>query len=315
MLGRRFAWNLDWNLLRTFMVIAEKQGITAAANVLGLKQPTVSAALQRLEASLGTRLVARGPRQFELTAAGRQLYEEAAAIFGAVAQLPDRLADNADELGGQVTIALASHVVSAHFDDLLSRFGGAHPGVSFALPVHESREVVNMVRENRVAAGICLLDRVPGDLQIRPLFFETFAIYCGASHPAYGRRDITPEALRGFDTVSFQTETLDGPLRDVRLMRDRIGLRPDPRGLSSSLHELRRMIAAGLGVGALPAHIAAQDVARGRLWRIEVPGGVARVPVHLVRHAGRRFSAAETGFLAALDQMLDTVPEAARDYG
>ena len=88
MLGRRFAWNLDWNLLRTFMVIAEKQGITAAANVLGLKQPTVSAALQRLEASLGAKLVARGPRQFELTTAGRQLYEEAAEIFGAVAQLP-----------------------------------------------------------------------------------------------------------------------------------------------------------------------------------------------------------------------------------
>ncbi|NHF72365.1 LysR family transcriptional regulator [Paracoccus xiamenensis] len=315
MYDRRFVWNLDWNLLRTFMVIADRQGITAAANVLGVKQPTVSAALQRLEASMQVQLVARGPRQFDLTPAGRQLYQEAAAIFGAVAQLPDLIAENGDRLQGQVTVALASHVVSTHFDDLLSRFGLEHPGIGFALPVHESREVANMVRENRVTAGICLLDHPPEGLQTRVLFHEHFAIYCGAGHPGFGRVAIPAAELAEYETVSFQTETLDGPLRDVRLMRDRIGLKSHPRGLSSSLHELRRMIAAGLGIGALPVHIAADDVARGRLRRIEVPGGVARVPVHLVRHGGRRFSAAEAAFLAALDQMLDQVPETARDYG
>lgn len=214
-----------------------------------------------------------------------------------------------------MTIALASHVVSAHFDDLLSRFGLEHPGVGFALPVHESRAVVSMVRENRVAAGICLLDRVPEGLHTRVLFYETFAIYCGAGHPGFGRDALPPAELADYETVSFQTETLDGPLRDVRLMRDRIGLRPDPRGLSSSLHELRRMIVAGLGVGALPAHIAAEDVRRGLLWRLKVPGGTARVPVHVLRHPARRRSAAETAFLVALDRMLDQVPEAVRDYG
>lgn len=312
---RRFVWNLDWNLLRTFMVIADKKGITAAANVLGVKQPTVSAALQRLETSMGTRLVVRGPRQFDLTSSGRQLQQEAAAIFGTISQLPDRIVDSAQALRGQVTIALASHVVSTHFDDLLSRFGAQYPGVGFALPVHESREVVNMVRENRVAAGIALLDRAPEGLHMRVLFHEHFAIYCGASHPGFGRQEITRKELSSFETVSFQTETLDGPLRDVRLMRDRIGLRPEPRGQSSSLHELRRMIVAGLGVGALPAHIADEDFRRGLLWRLDVPGGVARVPVHLVRRPARRWPAAEQAFLAALDQMLDQTSEAERDYG
>ncbi len=314
MYNRRFVWNLDWNLLRTFMVIVDRKGITPAANVLGVKQPTVSAALQRLEASVGTRLIARGPRQFDLTPAGRRLYQEAASIFGSIAQLPDRIADHGEGLRGQVTIALASHVVSMHFDDLLSRFGLEHPGVGFALPVHESREVVNMVRENRVAAGICLLDRMPEGQLTRVLFHEHFAIYCGAGHPGFGRAAIPGAELARYETVSFQTETLDGPLRDVRLMRDRIGLRPDPRGVSSSLHELRRMIVAGLGIGALPAHIAAEDVRRGLLWRLDVPGGAARVAVHLVRRPGRRWSAAETAFLAALDRMLDQVPEDVRDY-
>ncbi|MDK1481396.1 LysR family transcriptional regulator [Sinorhizobium sp. 6-117] len=35
----RFAHNLDWNLLRTFVVVVEEGSITAAANRLLLQQP------------------------------------------------------------------------------------------------------------------------------------------------------------------------------------------------------------------------------------------------------------------------------------
>jgi DNA-binding MarR family transcriptional regulator len=61
---------LDWNLLRTFVVLVEAQGITRAAERLGLQQPTVSNALRRLEETLGRRLIDRSPGTFELTEAG-----------------------------------------------------------------------------------------------------------------------------------------------------------------------------------------------------------------------------------------------------
>ncbi len=53
------------------MVIVQEQGITAAANRLELKQPTVSNALKRLETCLGSELIQRGPRSFEVTAQGQ----------------------------------------------------------------------------------------------------------------------------------------------------------------------------------------------------------------------------------------------------
>ena len=49
---QRFPWHLDWNLLRTFMVVVEQRGISRAAYLLGLKQPTISAALKRLSPEL-----------------------------------------------------------------------------------------------------------------------------------------------------------------------------------------------------------------------------------------------------------------------
>jgi DNA-binding transcriptional LysR family regulator len=46
---------LDWNLLRTFVVLAESGSVTEAAQKLRLAQPTVSTALKRLEDRLGKR--------------------------------------------------------------------------------------------------------------------------------------------------------------------------------------------------------------------------------------------------------------------
>lgn len=51
--AERLARELDWNLLRTFIVLAQSGSVTRAADKLRLKQPTVSSALKRLEDRLG----------------------------------------------------------------------------------------------------------------------------------------------------------------------------------------------------------------------------------------------------------------------
>ena len=89
-----FITNLDWNLLRTFVVIAEEGSITSAAARLLRRQPTVSAALSRLEAQIGQRLIERGGGTFRLTAAGRELYRECAEIYSSVSRLKE-VADTA----------------------------------------------------------------------------------------------------------------------------------------------------------------------------------------------------------------------------
>ena len=69
----RFAHNLDWNLLRTVVVVVEEGSITRAAGRLLLQQPAVSMALKRLEQTVGHRLIDRRSGRFELTDAGERL--------------------------------------------------------------------------------------------------------------------------------------------------------------------------------------------------------------------------------------------------
>lgn len=312
--GQRFPWQLDWNLLRTFLVIIEQRSITGAANALGVTQPSVSASLKRLEDVLQVRLIDRGSRHFRVTQAGLQLQEQAGRIFGAITELPNTLQARSETLSGTLTLAMASHVVSPHFDAVLAGFARRHPAVDFALPVMASDEVLAWVRQGRAVAGICLTAGSTAGLDCRPLYHEYFALFCGRGHPAYGRRTLSPEEWAGHTSVCFQTETRDGSLRRVREMRDRIGLSLHPRGMSSSLHEVRRMITAGLGIGALPVHVAAEDLRRGDLWQIDAPEPPARVAVHIVTRQGARHAAAAQAFLAALNAVRNDTPARELDY-
>jgi len=312
---RRFPWNLDWNLLRTYMVIVEQGGISKAAAVLGLKQPTVSAALRRLEDAVGKMLIIRKPNEFTVTRAGQAFYTECATIFGTVSQLPALLEEDTVELRGHLSIAITSSVVSPHFDDVLHRFSKAHPQVTYSFAVQESEEVETTVALNRASFGICLLSKLPETLSHRVLYREHFGLYCGPRHPLFHAEEILPGDLEGEPFVAFQTEAVGGPLEEVSRLRAMLKLSRQWRGVSSSLNEIRRMILASVGIGALPLHVAAQDVMAGRIRQLPPYRDLPRVNIHLVSNPARRFTEAESAFLAAVDSELLTVPIRERTYG
>ncbi|OOY19213.1 LysR family transcriptional regulator [Thioclava sp. DLFJ5-1] len=301
---QRFPWHLDWNLLRTFMVVVEQRGISRAAYLLGLKQPTISAALKRLEERTGHELIIRKPNEFKVTRAGNLLYQECAQIFGAVSQIPSLLETGAEELRGHIAITTTSHVISDHYDAVLHDFATEHSKVTFSMTVAESEEVVNRVQQNRASLGICLLHKTPENLRAQVLYREYFGLFCGKRHPLFDREEITLAEIEGETSVSFQTETEDGPLHPVSLLRARAKLAPSWRGVSSNLHELRRMIVAGIGIGALPLHVAHRDVESGRLRQLPPYDGLPMVNIYLLTNPQRKQSSAEAAFLAACEKMM-----------
>lgn len=313
--SRRFPWNLDWNLLRTFMVVVEQRGISKAASHLGLKQPTVSAALKRLEQTIGKTLVIRKPNEFTITRAGQVLYTECAAIFGTVSQIPAILDEDKAELRGHLSIAITSSVISEHFDNVLNRFAQAHPSVTYSFTVYESDEVETMIKLNRASFGICLLTQVPKNLNTMVLYREYFGLYCGARHPLFGAQTILPEDLEGEPFVAFQTEAEGGPLEAISKLRARLNLSRNWRGVSSSLNEIRRMIMANVGIGALPLHVAAQDVAAGLIRQLPPFDDLPMVEIYLLSNPARRQSEAEVKFLEAVEQSVSQVDLADRTYG
>jgi len=154
---RRFVWEIDWNLLRTFMVIVQERGMTAAGEKLSLKQPTVSNALKRLETHMGCRLVERNASHFAVTPAGQRLFSECVALFDIVTGLPQQMEEQPGDLTGHIDIALASHVVCPFLDEVLAGFHRAFPQVTLSLSVASSQDVVAAVLNRDACFGFCLM--------------------------------------------------------------------------------------------------------------------------------------------------------------
>jgi DNA-binding transcriptional LysR family regulator len=313
-LEQGFPRDLDWNLLRTFMVIVEQGGITAAAATLGRKQPTVSNALRRLEDRLGLRLLDRKPTYFRTTPAGERLYNECVDILGIVSRIPSVVSDRGEDLTGHVAIGVASHVISPHLDTLLASFHQEHPKVDFSLSVAESQEVVTSVLRRRTTLGICLVDRKDPRLDQEVFYRQFFGFFCGPNHRLFGRMDLTLGDLEGEDLVSFQTDHQAGALREVAALRAKAGLADRLGGVSSSLQEVRRMIIAGLGIGPLPIHAVRRDVAEGLLWRLPPFEFPPAVDIYVVTNPKARLNRAEAAFVERVRQCLDGVPMEDRVY-
>ena len=72
---------MDWRDWELFCEVVQHGGFSAAARVLGHPKSSLSAAVQRLEANLGLRLIERTTRHLRLTDAGDTIYQRVRPLF------------------------------------------------------------------------------------------------------------------------------------------------------------------------------------------------------------------------------------------
>lgn len=119
--------NLDLDLLRTFVTIADTGGFTRAGDVLGRTQSTVSLQIKRLERALGRAVFKRSARMLRLTADGERLLGHARQLLrlndAAIAELSE------DEAEGLVRLGVPEDFATVHLPSVLAAFTEAHPRV------------------------------------------------------------------------------------------------------------------------------------------------------------------------------------------
>lgn len=117
--------NLDLDLLRCFVTIAEVGNFTKAGQRLGRTQSTVSLQIKRLEEQLGRQVFERTPRSLRLTEEGEKLLGPARQILRlndvAIAQLRE------PEIEGSVRLGVPEDFATAHLPAVLAAFTQAHP--------------------------------------------------------------------------------------------------------------------------------------------------------------------------------------------
>jgi DNA-binding transcriptional LysR family regulator len=295
------------NALHTFLTVARRRSFAAAAAELGISPSALSQSVRQLEERLSITLLTRTTRSVALTAAGRQLLEQAGpGVNQALAALKDA-AVQPGEIAGSVRLSIPAIALPFVTTPLVSTFASRHPRVEVELQV-ENR-MVDIVAEG-YDAGVRLEEFLDRDMVAVRLTAPFRFVVVGA--PAYLARRGTPERpqdLLHHDCIGYRSPNT-GAIYPWELERGKKEWRVPVRG-SLSTNDDRVRIAlteAGLGLsyGLEPEY--ATRLARGSL-RLVLEDYAATVPGFFLYFPGRaQVSPAFRAFIDVARELSGTKP-------
>lgn len=240
--------------LEMFLAVAQEGHFGRAAASLGIAQPTLSTGIKQLEDQLGVQLIFRGSRFGGLTPEGQRALVWARQIVGDARQLREEMRFTRDGLSGKVRIA-AIPTALTWAARLATQFGQKHPNVRFTILSRTSVEILSMLENLDVDAGISYLDNEPtGKVSTERLYDERYLLVCNETSRFAGRDGVRWEELDG-ERLCLMTPDMQNR-RIINRHFEEAGLSPEARIESSSTVVLVANVLAGDWVTVLPADIA-----------------------------------------------------------
>lgn len=243
--------DLDWNLVRTFVTVAEQGSLAAAARQLGLAHPTVARHIQHLEGTLGLSLFDRRATGLALNESGRRLVSAARGMLEGARHFTRTSRDLNSRASGLVRIT-ASEFIADVFPELLSplRRVGEQELINVELLI--GNDLLNVL-QGEADIAIRHVEPLQQDLVCRRLSGLPAGLYASRSYVAE----------RGMPAMGNYREHwfIDG-VRSPRLARNarRMGYAIGKEQFvfrSDSFAGRLNGAESGWGITVVPAHVAA----------------------------------------------------------
>lgn len=240
--------DVDLRKLRYFVAVAERLHFGRAAGDLHIAQPVLSRQIRALEDELHVRLFERDRRSTELTAAGRQLLEDARPLLASAEALRRRVV-RAGRGTATFTVGFMPGItVTAAVRALTER----HPDLRVELVRTSWVDQVEVLRDGRVDVSIVRLPVDQRGLSVRPMFEDPRVVVLRSDHRLAGKESVEIGDLA--DEHLLQDPDAVPEWRDVAVEL-REGTSPGfPR--FTSIEEKLEHVAVGRGIAIIPVSTA-----------------------------------------------------------
>jgi DNA-binding transcriptional LysR family regulator len=177
--------------LEFLLSLARERHFGRAAEACGVTQPTLSAGIKQLEESMGVLLVNRGSRFHGLTPEGERVLDWARRIVGDTRSMREEIKTLRHGLTGRLRLA-AIPTALAMVQTLTTPFRERHPHVQFSIFSRTSIDVLDLLENLEIDAGITYLDNEPlGRVNAVPLYRESYRLLTSADAPLGDRDSVT----------------------------------------------------------------------------------------------------------------------------
>lgn len=188
--------------LEIFRTVVESGSVTAAADRLGITQPTVTKAVAEFERDCGFQLFVRGRHGMKLTTEGTLIYEEVCSNLDALTRITQRI--RATRAGVQGLIRLVIPPVQDEFAEEVGRFCAQHPDITIQIEIAAPRDIILAV--SRGEADLGLLPGMQEDLA----YFDYVTVaerhlvaLLPQAHPLAARKHIVFDDLRDERLIQY----------------------------------------------------------------------------------------------------------------
>ncbi len=157
--------NLDLDLVRTFVTIADTRSFTRTGERLGRTQSAISLQVRRLEDRLGVRLLARDPRRVGLTEAGESFLPKARRLLRVNDEIIAEV--TGEDLEGEVRLGAPEDFATVHLPDILGAFARAHPRVALAVTCDLTLNLLDRLQAGALDLALVKREPLGPDLGVR----------------------------------------------------------------------------------------------------------------------------------------------------
>ncbi len=244
--------NITLRQLEAFVAVQRYGRFRLAAEHLHVTQSALSMLVRDLEAQLGLRLLDRHTRMVRLTEAGADFLPVAQKALADLETALARSRDAATLRRGRVSIAASTVLGNTLLPWAIHAFAARNPGIRCVLKDCAEEEIRHRVRVGDVDFGVgTALDPDP-ELAELPLLEDRLIAIVGPGHPLGAKRSITWRELTAHPLIVLNAESPLRKLVDRTLVEAGIAVEPAYEASFSST--VISMVAAGLGVAALPVN-------------------------------------------------------------
>jgi DNA-binding transcriptional LysR family regulator len=240
--------------LEFLIALAREQNFGKAAEQCGVSQPTFSAGIKQLEATLGVLLVQRTSHFIGFTTEGERVLDWGRGIVADSRAMRQELRALKHGLAGRLKVA-AIPTALAMVSELTTPYRAKHPNVTFTILSRTSIEILSMLDNLEVDAGLTYIDNEPlGRNRSIPLYREQYRLLTSETSPLGDRESVTwAEAAR----IPLCLLTPDMQNRRIvdQLLRGAAGV-PEPTLESNSMIVLFSHVRTGRWASVMPQKLA-----------------------------------------------------------
>lgn len=247
--------NMDLRQLETFLAVAHYANFSTAAKSLHVSQPALSRTIRLMEDALGSPLFDRDTRTVTLTAVGEELLPIAKRVVGEFSRSMTDLAGFIEGKRGRIKLTtLPSLSQSILTPQLLADFQRLHPHAEFSLRNEAAGEVLACLQRGDADMALTVQPPPDGSFAFTHLFDDPYVLVSRRGHPLLTRYAAKTLPWRVFDEENYIASIAGSSIRaatDAVFMS--LDLNVQAAHEASSLQLIGSLIAAGLGIAAIPA--------------------------------------------------------------